>query len=78
MEPFRKLVKHNASFQWNATLDQLCEQSKELLISKVKEGINTFDINRKTCLQTDWNKSGVRYLLLQKYCKCPDENAPVY
>ena len=47
MEPFCELVKHNATFQWNATLDQLFEQSKELLISKVKEGINTFDINRK-------------------------------
>ena len=77
MEPFCKLVKHNATFQWNATLDQLFEQSKELLISKVKEGINTSDVNRKTCLQTNWSKSGIGYLLLQKYCGCPNENAPV-
>ena len=78
MEPFRKSVKRNATSRWNATLDQLFEQSKELLISKVKEGINTFDVNRKTRLQTDWSKSGIGYLLLQKYCECPDENAPVY
>ena len=35
-------------------------------------------LNRKTCLQTDWSKTGVGYLLLQKYCECPDENTPVY
>ena len=45
MEPFRELVKHKATFQWNLTLDQLFQQSKELLISKVEEGITTFDIH---------------------------------
>ena len=39
--------------------------------------MNTFDVNRQTCLQTGWSKSGIVYLLLQKYCKCPNENAPV-
>ena len=39
--------------------------------------MNTFDVNRKTCLQADWSKSGVGYLVLQKYCECPNENAPV-
>ena len=77
MEPFRELVKHNATFQWNTTPDELFEQAKAILISKVEEGIHIFDINRKTCLQTDWSKAGVGYLLLQKYCKCPDENTPV-
>ena len=72
-----ELVKHNAIFQWNASLDQLFEQSKELLISQVEESINTFDVNRKTCLQTDWSKSGIGYLLFQKYCECLNENAPV-
>ena len=45
MEPFREQVKHKATFQWNSTLDQLFQQSKELLISKVEEGITTFDIH---------------------------------
>ena len=45
MEPFRELVKHKATFQWNSTLDQLFQQSKELLISKVEEGITIFDIH---------------------------------
>ena len=45
MEPFRELVKHKAPFQWNSTPDQLFQQSKELLISKVEEGITIFDIH---------------------------------
>ena len=77
MEPFRELVKHNATFQWNSTLNQLFQQSKELLISKVEEGITTFDINRPTCLQTDWSETRIGYLLLQKYCSCLNDHAPV-
>ena len=77
MEPFWELVKHNVTFQWNSTLDQFSQQSKELLISKVKEGITTFDINRPTCLQTDWSKTGTAYLLLEKYCSCSNDHAPV-
>lgn len=58
-------------------LDQLFHQSKQLLISKLEEGINTFDTKQQTYLQTDWNKNGIRYLLFQKYCNCSDENTPV-
>lgn len=36
--------------------DQLFHQSKELLISKVEEGVNAFNIKWQTCLQTDWIK----------------------
>lgn len=58
-------------------LDQLFHQLKQLLISKLEEGINTFDTKQQTYLQTDWNKNGIRYLLFQKYCNCSDENTPV-
>ena len=68
-ELFQELVKHKATFQWNSTLDQLFQQSNKLLISKVEEGITTFDIYRPMCLQTDWSKTGIGYLLLQKYCQ---------
>ena len=67
-ELFQELVKHKATFQWNLTLDQLFQQSKELLISKVEEGITIFDINRPMCLQTDWIKTGIGYLLLFRSC----------
>ena len=77
MEPFRELVKHNNKFHWDSTLNELFENSKSILIAKVAEGIYAFDPKRHTCLQPDWSKQGIGYLLLQKYCQCPLKNAPV-
>ena len=55
MESFRELIKHNATFKWNEMLNQLFHQSAltELLISKVEEDINAFDIKGQMCLQND-------------------------
>ena len=77
MEPFRELVKSNNIFHWDNILDKLFEDTKSLIISKVEEGIQAFDVNRQTRLQPDWCQSGIGYLLLQKYCDCSIENAPV-
>ena len=74
MEPFREAIKPNRTFYWDENLTQIFEKSKKLLIDMVKDGIRTFDTSRKTCLQTDWSKEGIGYLLLQKYCKCKEES----
>ena len=31
-----------------------------------------FDVNKVTCLATDWSKEGVGFFLLQKHCSCPE------
>ena len=77
MEPFRELVKHNNNFHWDANLDQIFSQSKDILIQQISEGIRTFDTSRTTCLQPDWSKTGLGYFLLQKYCDCSLANAPI-
>lgn len=77
MEPFRELVKANRTFLWDKTLEKIFQESKSMLISKVMEGIGTFDTSRQTCLQPDWCQTGLGYLLLQKYGTCPLDNAPV-
>ena len=77
MQLFRDLVKPNSKFHWDETLEKLVQDSKALLITAVEEGIRSFDINRPTCLQTDWSKEGIGYLLLQKHCDYPMPNAPV-
>ena len=46
-------------------------------MSLVKKGVTTFDINRVTCLAPDRSKEGMGFLLLQKYCMCHTEKAPV-
>ena len=77
MLPFRELVKPSAEFEWNDNLQKLFAESKEVLIKQSVDGIRTFDTTRNTCLQTDWSKEGIGYLLLQQYCQCEPAKAPV-
>ena len=77
MEPFRNLVKHNSTFHWDANLDQIFAESKEIILEKISEGLRTFDTSHITCLQPDWSKTGLGYLLLHKYCDCSIDNAPI-
>ena len=76
MQPFRDLVKPKATFYWDQQLEDLFNQSKDVIIAKVIEGIRTFDPKKRTCLQTDWSKEGMGYLLLQKTCQCPQTSNP--
>ena len=74
MEPFCDLVKPNTKFHWDNNINHILVQSKVLLISKIMEGIQSFDITKKTCLRTDWSKDGIGYLLLQQHCNCNNKN----
>ena len=77
MAPFRALVKPNATYSWNDELKQLFENCKARIINQVHKGVKQYDINRMTCLQTDFSRQGLGYLLLQKYCSCSLEKAPI-
>ena len=66
MESFRELLEHNVTFKWNETLCQLFNVNFSIT--------NAFDTKQQMCLQTEWSKSGIRYLLLLKYCNCSDKN----
>ena len=74
MQPFRDLIKPNRKFYWDEHLTKIFDDSKQVIIDLVKEGIRHFDTSRRTCLQTDFSKDGVGYLLLQKYCKCKEDS----
>ena len=75
MAPFRQLLQEN-KFYWDDELERIFQNSKDTIINLVVQGVQSFDINRKTCLQTDWSADGIGYLLLQKYCKCTP-NSPI-
>ena len=77
MQPFRELVKQNSKFTWDATLQKLFEDSKAKLIEVISEGIRTYDTSLPTCIQCDWSKDGIGYLLLQKHCSCSMQHMPV-
>ena len=46
------------------------EDSKYYIVEAIKEGVKIYDITKKTCLTTDWSKTGIGYLLTQKHCQC--------
>ena len=77
MQPFRELVKPNTTFFWDDNLNKIFMESKEILTQRCIEGIRTFDVKRNTCLQTDWCKEGIGYLLLQQHCSCNLDKAPI-
>ena len=40
------------------------------VIEKIEHGVKIFEVGRHTCLATDWSKTGIGFLLLQKHCEC--------
>ena len=70
MLPFRDLLKPGKPFQWTPQLEDLFNESKEIIISEIREGVEIFDKSRPTCLATDWCKEGLGFWLLQKHCLC--------
>ena len=77
MLSFRDLVKKSSRFRWNQTLEKAFQESKQIIVKFVRQGVSTFDINRVTCLAPDWNKDGMGFLLLPKHCTCAIDRAPV-
>ena len=76
MQPLRDLVKPSTPFYWDEQLNNVFEASKQHILSLVEDGVRTFEVNRPTCLATDYSKYGIGFVLLQKYCLCPIESAP--
>ena len=52
----------------------LFESSKNMVISLIKDGIKSFNPACQTCMQPDWSKEGISYLLLQKHCQCAQKS----
>ena len=57
-------------FHWTDELDHLFQESKEVIIREIHEGVRIFDKTKPTCLATDWSKDGIGFFLLQKHCTC--------
>ncbi len=78
MTPFRELLETKKKFYWDDTLEKLFVDTKAYVVEKVIDGVRMFEIQRRTCLATDWSKTGLGFLLLQKHCVCTDlDKAPL-
>ena len=70
MAPFRHLLASKAPFAWSPELDAAFQASKEEILRQCEQGVRTFDPNRRTCLATDWSKTGLGFWLCQQRCNC--------
>ena len=76
MTNFRDLVKPTKTWQWIPMLRDEFQKAKEEIITRVKDGVKTYDMSKLTCVSTDWSKLGIRMLVTQKLCDCSLESAP--
>lgn len=72
MEPFRPFLSPRHPFKWTPDLNEAFEKSKSAIVEAIREGVEIFDLERPTCLRTDWSKKGIGYFLLQKHCSCSE------
>ena len=70
MACFRRLLKPKVKFEWTPKLDKLFTGSKEVIVSKIIEGVHLFDCTLPTCLATDFSSTGLGFFFLQKACTC--------
>ena len=71
MEPFRRFLSPKIRFEWSPELDSAFQLSKESILQMIRNGIEIFDLHKRTCLRPDWSTKGIGYFLLQQHCRCP-------
>ena len=71
MAPFKPFLSPRCKFSWSPELESTFQASKEAIIEAIRQGVEIFDIQRRTCLRPDWSKRGIGYFLLQQHCSCP-------
>ena len=75
IEPFRKFLSQNVKFYWDPDLNKIFNDSKVAIVDAIKEGVQIFDVTKRTCLRCDWSKEGIGFYLCQKHCSC-ESNYP--
>ena len=66
----RVLLKHSIVFLWTQELQDSSDKSKNEIVKAVENGVKIYDPNRVAALCTDWSKTGIRFMLMQKTCIC--------
>ena len=72
MLPFRSLLKPTTPLVWTQDLQNSFDQSKRQIVKAVEEGVKIYDPRKSTALCTDWSKTGIGFVLLQKECDCEE------
>ena len=70
MAPFKPFLSPRCKFHWSPELEKAFTSSKEAIVEAIRQGVEIFDIQKRTCLRPDWSKRGIGYFLLQQQCSC--------
>ena len=70
MEPFKPFLSPRCQFSWSPQLEEAFQLSKDAIIRAIREGVEIFEMHRRTCLRPDWSTLGIGYFLLQQHCSC--------
>ena len=70
MAPFKPFLSPRYKFQWSNELEKAFQASKTMIIAAIREGVEIFDVHKRTCLRPDWSCKGIGYFLLQQHCDC--------
>ena len=70
MAPFKPFLSPRCKFEWSPDLEGAFQTSKRAIIEAIREGVEIFDVRKRTCLRPDWSKQGIGYFLLQQHCAC--------
>ena len=49
-------------------LQKLFKEAREEIVMKVEAGVKMFEMDKVTCLATDWSKEGVGFFMFQMNC----------
>ena len=69
MEPFKPFLSPQCKFSWSLQLEEAFQLSKDAIICAICEGVEIFDMQRRTCLRPNWSMRGIGYFLLQLWGK---------
>ena len=70
MAPFKPFLSPRYKFAWSNELEEAFQASKSMIIAGIREGVEIFDVHKRTCLRPDWSCKGIGYFLLQQHCDC--------
>ena len=68
MAIFKPFLSPHCKFSWSHELEEAFQQSKEAIISAIREGVEIFYTHKRTYLRPDWSTRGIGYFLLQQHC----------
>jgi len=71
MELFKPFLSPRCKFSWSPQLKEAFQLSRDAIICAIRQGVEIFDMHRRTCLRPNWSRRGIGYFLLQQHCSCP-------